>query len=191
VSAAGRSPRARWQQRLPLQLTYGRLALVPVLGLLLAALPDAGDAAALRSWAAGVFVLGSVTDLLDGALARRWDATSRAGEILDPIADKALVAVALIGLSAQGLLPWWVTVIILARELAVTILRFAGSDPRALLSSRWGKAKTVVQMVAITAVLLPLGGFLGVMAEVTMGAAVILTVVTGADYVVRAVASRR
>jgi len=174
----------RWQRMLPTALTMLRLALVPVL---MALFLVPGFPSGPRLWATGVVLIASVTDLLDGALARRWRVTSRLGEVLDPIADKAIVAVALIGMSAWHLLPWWVTALILGRELGVTLLRWLAPDPRSLLSGRWAKVKTVLQMVAICALLLPLGGAWPVLAGLTMAAAVVLTLITGGDYAVRAV----
>jgi len=169
---------------LPTALTMLRLALVPVL---MALFLVPGFPSGPRLWATGVVLIASVTDLLDGALARRWRVTSRLGEVLDPIADKAIVAVALIGMSAWHLLPWWVTALILGRELGVTLLRWLAPDPRSLLSGRWAKVKTVLQMVAICALLLPLGGAWPSLAGLTMAAAVVLTLITGGDYAVRAV----
>jgi CDP-diacylglycerol---glycerol-3-phosphate 3-phosphatidyltransferase len=174
---------------LPNALTGLRLLLVPVFAVLLFA--DGGADAALRVWAAVVFVVASITDLLDGEIARRRNLVTTFGKVADPIADKALTGVALIGLSMLGELPWWVTLLILAREIAVTLLRFWVIRYGVISASRGGKAKTVAQMVAITLYLLPLGGPWLVLQAVVMAVAVVLTVVTGVDYAARAVRLRR
>ena len=114
------------------------------------------------------------------------------GKVADPIADKALTGVALIGLSLLGELSWWVTGIILGREVAVTLLRFWVIEHGVIPASRGGKAKTVAQVVAIAMYLadVPVPWWSAV-AAVAMGVAVVLTLVTGVDYVVRAVRLRR
>jgi CDP-diacylglycerol--glycerol-3-phosphate 3-phosphatidyltransferase len=174
---------------LPNLLTLLRLLLVPVFAVLL--LADDGADAALRVWAAAVFVAASLTDLADGELARRHNLVTTFGKVADPIADKTLTGVALIGLSWLGELPWWVTIVILAREVAVTLLRFWVIRYGVISASRGGKAKTVAQMLAITLYLLPLDGPWLVVRAVVMGLAVVLTVVTGLDYAARAIRLRR
>lgn len=174
---------------LPNALTTLRLVLVPVFAWLL--LADGGQDPVLRSWSAVVFVVASVTDLLDGEIARRRNLVTTFGKVADPIADKALTGVALVGLSALGELPWWVTAVVLLREVAVTLLRFWVIRYGVISASRGGKAKTVAQMAAITLYLLPLDGPWLVVRAVVMGLAVLLTVVTGVDYAARAVRLRR
>jgi len=169
---------------LPNLLTLVRLLLVPVLGVLLFA--QDGTDPALRWWATAVFVVAAITDLLDGELARRSGTVTTVGKIADPIADKAITAVALIGLSALGDLPWWVTIVILARELAVTALRFWVIRHGVIPASRGGKAKTVAQIIAIALYLAPLPDAIDPLRVIAMAIAVILTVVTGIDYAVRA-----
>ncbi|TEX52434.1 MAG: CDP-diacylglycerol--glycerol-3-phosphate 3-phosphatidyltransferase [Actinomycetales bacterium mxb001] len=169
---------------LPNLLTLVRLLLVPVLGVLLFA--QDGTDPALRWWATAVFVVAAITDLLDGELARRSGTVTTVGKIADPIADKAITAVALIGLSALGDLPWWVTIVILARELGVTALRFWVIRHGVIPASRGGKAKTVAQIIAIALYLAPLPDAIDPLRILAMAIAVILTVVTGIDYAVRA-----
>lgn len=173
----------------PNALTLTRLFLVPVFGWLL--LADAGQNPTLRVAAAVVFLVASLTDWVDGWLARRNDIVTTFGKVADPIADKALTGVALIGLSLLGELPWWVTVLIIGREVIVTILRFAVIADGVIPASRGGKAKTVSQMLAITLYLLPLAGPWLTVRTVVMGLAVVLTVATGIDYGGRALAVRR
>ena len=169
---------------LPNLLTLVRLLLVPVLAVLL--LSDDGADPALRWWATAVFLVAAVTDLLDGELARRSGTVTTVGKVADPIADKALTAVALIGLSALGDLPWWVTIVILAREIAVTALRFWVIRHGVIPASRGGKAKTVAQVVAIALYLAPLPDAFDPIRVIAMGIALVLTIVTGVDYAVRA-----
>ncbi len=172
----------------PNALTILRLLLVPVFAWLL--LREAGDDTASRVWAATVFVIASATDFVDGALARRQGLVTTFGKVVDPIADKALTGTALVGLSYLGELPWWVTVVILVREIGVTLLRFWVIRHGVIPASRGGKAKTAAQMGAILLYLLPLTGWWVTVSEVVMGLAVALTLVTGVDYVVRALRLR-
>jgi CDP-diacylglycerol--glycerol-3-phosphate 3-phosphatidyltransferase len=163
--------------------------LVPVFLVLL--FHDDGDDAVWRVMAWAVFALASVTDRIDGELARRRGLVTNFGVIADPIADKALIGAALIGLSLLDELPWWITVVILVREVGVTLLRFFVIRHGVMPASRGGKAKTLLQAVAIGLLVLPLGGILEDLAMLIMYAAVVVTVVTGADYVQRALRLRR
>ncbi|MEU5692489.1 CDP-diacylglycerol--glycerol-3-phosphate 3-phosphatidyltransferase [Actinosynnema sp. NPDC020468] len=165
-----------------------RLVLVPVFLYLLFA--REGHDEWWRLAAFGVFAIASVTDHIDGNLARKHGLITDFGKIADPIADKALTGAALVGLSMLGELAWWVTVVIAVRELGVTALRFWVIRHGVIPASRGGKAKTLVQIVAIGLYLLPLPSYLEPIATGTMGLAVVLTVVTGVDYVVRAVRLR-
>jgi CDP-diacylglycerol--glycerol-3-phosphate 3-phosphatidyltransferase len=175
---------------LPNALTLLRVLCVPILALLLWL--DDGQLGWARDAAAVLFVLASITDLIDGAIARRYGLVTTFGKVADPIADKALTGVALIGLSLLGDLSWWVTGIILVREIGVTLLRFWVIEHGVIPASRGGKLKTVVQTVAIAMYLadVPLPWW-STASAIVMAAAVVLTVVTGLDYVVRAVRLRR
>jgi len=172
----------------PNGLTVLRLLLVPVFAWLM--LRDGGDDTTSRIWSAVVFLGASLTDLVDGELARRQGQVTTFGKIADPIADKALTGTALVGLSYLGELPWWVTIVILVREVGVTLLRFWVIRHGVIPASRGGKAKTVAQMVAILMYLLPLSGWLVTASEVVMGIAVLLTIGTGIDYIARALRLR-
>ena len=174
---------SRWAT-LPNLLTLIRLLLVPVLAVLL--LADGGGDPALRWAATAVFVIAALTDLADGEIARRSGTVTTLGKIADPVADKALTGVALVGLSLLGDLPWWVTIVILAREIAVTALRFAVIRHGVIPASRGGKSKTVAQVVAIALYLAPLGSWADPVRVVAMTIALVLTIVTGIDYAVRA-----
>ena len=173
----------------PNALTVLRLAVVPVFAVLL--LSDHGQSTAGRYWATLVFALAIITDRYDGLIARRTGQVTEFGKLADPIADKALTGTALIGLSVLGLLPWWVTLVILVREVGVTLLRFWVIRHGVIAASRGGKAKTVLQALAIGLYILPVTGFLASARWWVMGAALVLTVVTGLDYVYRALALRR
>jgi len=164
-------------------LTVLRLALVPVFIWFLLSGGVSG-----RSIAFVAFAIASVTDLLDGELARRRGLITDFGKIADPIADKALTGSALITLSYLGELPWWVTGVIVARELAVTGLRFWVIRHGVIAASRGGKAKTMLQIIAISLYVLP--WHLDLLREVIMGAALVVTVVTGVDYAARAIRLR-
>ena len=173
---------------LPNALTVLRIAVVPVFAFILL---DGRPLEADRYWAALVFVLAIITDRYDGMIARRTGQVTEFGKMADPIADKALTGTALVGLSIIGLLPWWVTIVILTRELGVTLLRFWVIRHGVIAASRGGKAKTVLQAVAIGAYILPLTGVAASARWWLMAAALVLTVATGIDYVYRALRLRR
>jgi CDP-diacylglycerol--glycerol-3-phosphate 3-phosphatidyltransferase len=173
---------------LPNALTLLRMLLVPVFAWLL--LRDNGDDEASRVWSAVVFAVASFTDLVDGEIARRQGLVTSFGKIADPIADKALTGAALIGLSYLGELPWWVTLVILVREIGVTVLRFWVIRHGVIPASRGGKWKTAFQMAAIVGYLLPVPDWLIPVRVLLMAIALVLTVVTGVDYVVRALRLR-
>jgi CDP-diacylglycerol--glycerol-3-phosphate 3-phosphatidyltransferase len=170
-------------------LTALRLGLVPVFGWLL--LHGGGDQPRWRLAAFVAFAVASVTDRFDGELARRRGLVTDVGKIADPIADKALIGTALVGLSLLDELWWWVTVVVMAREIGVTALRLVVIRHGVLPASRGGKVKTLLQGVAIALYLLPEAWVPREVPAVVMGVAVVVTVVTGVDYVVRAVRLRR
>ena len=175
-------------------LTVLRVLMVPVYAWLL--LADGGSNPALRFWAAGVFVLATLTDRIDGEIARRRGLITDFGKVTDPIADKALMGMAFVGLSLLGELPWWVTVLVLAREWGVTLLRFFVIRHGVMPAGRGGKLKTVLQSVTLTLFslplwVLPLSGLWTAVAWVTMVLAVVVTLVTGVDYVLKALHLRR
>jgi CDP-diacylglycerol---glycerol-3-phosphate 3-phosphatidyltransferase len=167
-------------------LTVARLVLVPVFVFFLVKAGHHG----ITGWrlaALAAFGVASLTDLYDGRLARSRGLVTDFGKIADPIADKALTGAALITLTALGQLPWWVTALIMIREVGVTALRFAVIRRGIIAASAGGKLKTVLQIAAICLYLLPPSLSPPVIIEqVVMGAALVVTRVTGADYVVRA-----
>ena len=165
-------------------LTALRVVLVPVFGWLL--LREDGTDPASRAAAAAVFAVAVVTDRLDGEVARRRGLVTDVGKIADPIADKVLIGTALIGLSLLGDLPWWVTAVILVREVVVTIVRFIVIRRGVIPAGRGGKAKTAFQALAILLLVADVQGVAHTIAMVVMAIAVVLTVVTGVDYLVQA-----
>ncbi|MFJ4283521.1 CDP-diacylglycerol--glycerol-3-phosphate 3-phosphatidyltransferase [Streptomyces massasporeus] len=170
-------------------LTMLRLVLVPAFVALM--LADGGYDPAWRSLAWAAFAIAMITDLFDGHLARAYNLVTDFGKIADPIADKAIMGAALICLSALGDLPWWVTGVILGRELGVTLLRFWVIRYGVIPASRGGKLKTLTQGVAVGMYVLALTGWLATLRWWVMAAAVVLTVVTGLDYVKQAIVLRR
>ncbi|HLR95898.1 MAG TPA: CDP-diacylglycerol--glycerol-3-phosphate 3-phosphatidyltransferase [Jiangellaceae bacterium] len=165
-------------------LTVLRVLLVPVFVWALMVVPPAG--ATWRWLALAVFLLAMVTDRIDGDLARSRGLVTDFGKIADPIADKALTGTAFVCLSLLGELPWWVTVVVVARELGITALRFGMLRTGVIPASRAGKVKTTLQAVALAMYVVGPGDLLWFVPEVVMGAAVVVTVVTGVDYVVQA-----
>ena len=179
---------------MPNALTVLRILMVPLFLVLL--LADGGNDVTLRWWALIVFLLAMFTDFVDGYLARRNNLITNFGKIADPIADKSLMAAALIGLAIIVELPWWVPVIILVREFGITVLRFFMIRIAVMPASRGGKIKTVLQTAAIALFLLifPLSDVVApvvytillVIAWIIMTAAIVVTIVTGVDYCVQA-----
>lgn len=174
-------------------VTIARILLAPVFVWML--LTDGGDNGLFRWLAAGLFVLAIVTDAVDGFLARDRNLVTDQGKLLDPIADKVLVGAALVGLSILGELPWWVTIVILVREVGITVMRLALLRDHVIPAGMLGKVKTWVQAIAISVALLPLAPLLGewinVVNTVLMTLAVIFTVVSGVEYLWQAWRSDR
>lgn len=178
---------------LPNAITVARIILAPIFVWLL--LADNGENGTLR-WVAGVlFILAIATDGIDGAIARRRNLVTDLGKLLDPIADKVLTGAALVALSSLGELPWWITAVVLAREVGITVHRMILASDHVVAAAWMGKLKTVMQAVAISLALLPLAGLVGdwviVLNVVTMTAAVLLTIASGIDYVITEVRGRR
>lgn len=161
---------------LPNVLTVLRIMLVPVLVVALLGNTPSGDVLA-----AVVFALASLTDFVDGYLARARDSVTTFGKLMDPLADKLLVIAALVSLVSLNRLPAWVAMVIIARELAVTVLRLGASGAGVVIAaSMLGKLKTCLQIAAILALIAVHGRPLWVMLLVYLTVAV--TVVSGLDY---------
>jgi len=170
-------------------LTIFRIVLVPVFVAVL--FIDGGHDTWWRVAAWAVFAVAAITDRYDGRLARERGLVTDFGKLMDPIADKALIGAALIGLSILGDLWWWVTIVILVRELGVTALRFWVLEHGVIPASRGGKLKTLLQVFGIGMLVLPLPTPLHWCGVVVMAAAVVATIVTGIDYVWQALKLRR
>jgi CDP-diacylglycerol---glycerol-3-phosphate 3-phosphatidyltransferase len=168
--------------------TVTRIVLVPVfvVFVLISGMTDIH----WRVAAAAAFFVASLTDYVDGWIARSRNLVTSFGKIADPIADKALTGAALVVLSIYGVVPWWVTVVILVREWGVTGLRLWVIRYGVIAASKGGKVKTALQILAITWYLCPFPHPVYQVANWIMAAAVIVTVVTGADYLVRALRLR-
>ncbi len=175
-------------------LTVFRILLVPVFGWLL--LAQGGASSALRWWALACFAVAMITDRIDGDLARSRGLVTDVGKVIDPIADKFLVTMALVGLSTIGELPWWITAVILVREWGVTAVRFWVIRHGVMAAGRGGKLKTMLQAFALGMFVmpradLPVSGLWDAVAWVLLAAALVVTVVTGVDYVVQALRLRQ
>lgn len=161
---------------LPNVLTSLRILLIPVFAYLVIS--------QRMWWAFGLFVALMITDKLDGDIARARNLVTDFGKIADPIADKALMITALVCLNIIGKLWWWVTIVIVIRELGITLWRMAALKRGVVLpASQGGKIKTALQSLAVAMFLCPMPQWLIYVSYVVMGAAVIVTVVTGLQYV--------
>jgi CDP-diacylglycerol--glycerol-3-phosphate 3-phosphatidyltransferase len=172
---------------LPNALTLGRLLVVPVFAFLLL---SAGSEPDVRVLLWGLFTVACVTDVLDGRLARRRGQVTGFGIMADPIADKALVGTALVGLSLLAELSWVATAVVLGREVAVTVLRMWVVRHGLIPASRGGKLKALTQNIAVAMYLLPLTGLLADLRGPVLVLAVVATVVTGVDYLAQALRLR-
>ena len=180
-------------RQLPNAITIVRILCAPVfLWMLLA---DGGQDGPLRWWAAILFIVAIATDGIDGYLARKYEIVTDLGKLLDPIADKALTGCAFVGLSILGELPWWVTIVVLVREVGITVHRLVVASDHVVAAAWMGKLKTVAQAVALSLALLPLwtivGDWIHVVNTIAMWIAVIITVASGIDYVVAEVRGAR
>ena len=175
-------------------VTVVRILLVPVFIWLL--FLDNHQDGVWRYVAAALFILAIATDGVDGKLARGRNLVTNVGIILDPIADKLLIGGALVSLSILGELWWWVTIVILVRELGITVFRFVVIRKRVIPASKAGKLKTVFQAVAISLILVPLDTLFTTSVPalatgilwfdwIVMGAAFVLTVYSGIEYLVQ------
>ena len=174
---------------LPNALTTVRLLLVPLFLWLL--LREDGMDPESRIAAVVVFILAMVTDYVDGKIARERGLVTSFGKIVDPIADKALIGAALIGLSILGQIPWWVTVLILFREIGVTLLRFVVIRHGVMPAGRGGKTKTVLQTVTLVLLMLPLPESWSWFTTTLLTITVIVTLATGLDYLMSAIRMRQ
>ncbi len=179
---------------LPNALTVSRILLVPVFGWLL--LESQGSTIQNRLLAAAVFVAAMITDKIDGDLARSRNLVTDFGKITDPVADKAMVSMAFVGLSIIDVVWWWVTIVVLVREFGITLVRLLVIRHGVMPAGRGGKWKTFLQTVALALLIpptwaIPGGTIVLWVGYAVLAVAVLLTVVTGVDYVIKAIKLRR
>ena len=137
-------------------------------------------------WAVAVFIIASLTDLLDGKIARKYNLITDFGKFMDPLADKLLVCAAMICLVEMGRLPAWMVIVIISREFIISGFRLVASDNGVVIAaSYWGKFKTTFQMLLIIVLILNLGGVFDMIGLVLTWIALILTVVSLIDYLVK------
>lgn len=180
-------------RQLPNTITIVRIFCAPVfLWMLLA---DNGADGALRWWAAALFIVAIATDGIDGWIARKYEIVTDLGKLLDPIADKVLTGFAFIGLSILLELPWWITIVVLIREVGITVHRLMVASTHVVAAAWMGKLKTMAQAVALSLALLPLWTLVGEwifwVNGVTMTIAVALTIASGIDYVITEIRGAR
>ena len=165
---------------LPNALTIFRILALPFCAYAL--FKNDGDDDSWRIIAFTLFFIVGLSDILDGKIARSRNQITEFGKLLDPIADKAMLATASIGASILGMLSWWVTAIFLIREVAVTILRFAVIKKGVIPASKGAKLKTFFQSFGVGFYILPLPSYLNIPRDLFMAVAIYLTITTGVDY---------
>lgn len=167
---------------LPNKLTVLRVILIPFF-LVALMVPDvpAGKWIAL-----GIFIIASLTDLLDGKIARKYNLVTNFGKFMDPLADKLLVCSAMIAMIDLGRIPSWVVIVIIAREFIISGFRLVASDNGVVIAAGWtGKIKTTIQMIMIIMLIADFGGtVIYVIEQVLIYAALVMTIVSLIDYLV-------
>jgi len=165
---------------LPNKLTILRVLMIPFF--VAALLFEGGENQTLRYVAVAIFIVASLTDLLDGKIARKYNLVTNFGKFMDPLADKLLVCSALICLIELGQLPSWMVIIIISREFIISGFRLVASDNGVVIAaSYWGKFKTTFQMIAVILLILNIPA-LSLVTNLCVWIALILTVVSLADY---------
>ena len=166
---------------LPNRLTLIRVCMIPIFVFFMLT-----DYVPYSKWfAVIIFIIASLTDLLDGKIARRYNLVTNFGKFMDPLADKLLVCSALICLIQLGQLPAWIVIIIISREFIISGFRLVAADNGIVIAaSYWGKFKTVFQMTAVILLIFNIPA-LSLLTDIVLWIAVILTVVSLADYVAK------
>lgn len=170
---------------LPNKLTILRVCMIPFF--VAALLWQGGENFSMRVAADVIFIVASLTDMLDGKIARKYNLVTNFGKFMDPLADKLLVCSALICLIELGQLPAWVVIIIISREFIISGFRLVASDNGVVIAaSYWGKFKTVFQMTAVILMILNLDSSLyQTVTSLILWIAVALTVISLADYIIK------
>ncbi len=169
---------------LPNKLTVFRVVLIPFF---VAALLVNPEDISMRIMADAIFIVASLTDMLDGKIARKYNLVTNFGKFMDPLADKLLVSAAMICLVELSEIPAWVVIVIISREFIISGFRLIASDNGIVIAaSYWGKFKTVFQMLMVIVLIVsPASPILAGMGQVLMWIALILTIVSLADYVMK------
>ena len=168
---------------LPNKLTLLRVCMIPFFVVFM--LTDLGGAYG-KYIALALFAAASLTEMLDGKIARKYNLVTNFGKFMDPLADKLLVCSAMICLTAQGRLAAWIVIVIISREFIISGFRLVASDNGVVIAaSYWGKFKTVFQMLMIIVLILDLGEAARLAEQALIWAALILTVVSLADYMAK------
>ena len=168
---------------LPNKLTVLRVIMIPFF--VAALMAEGGENPAFRYAAAAIFIIASLTDMLDGKIARKYNLVTNFGKFMDPLADKLLVCSALICMIELGQLPAWVVIIIISREFIISGFRLVAADNGIVIAaSYWGKFKTVFQMTAVILLIFNIPS-LALLTNIVLAVAVVLTVVSLADYIVK------
>lgn len=171
------------EMNLPNKLTILRVLMIPFFVVFM--LTDIGGSAG-KYIALAIFVVASFTDMLDGKIARKYNLVTNFGKFMDPLADKLLVCSAMICLIETGKLAAWIVIVIIAREFIISGFRLIASDNGVVIAaSYWGKFKTVFQMIMIVLLIADLGGIFGVIEQIVVWIALILTIVSLADYIIK------
>ena len=170
-------------KNIPNYLTILRVIMIPFFVFFMVT-DYAGDASKWISVA--LFIIASLTDFLDGYLARKHNIVSNFGKFMDPLADKMLVSSAMICLTEQGRLAAWIVIIIISREFIISGFRLIAADNGVVIAaSYWGKFKTVFQMAMIIVLIFDLGGFFGIVETALIWISLILTIVSLVDYIMK------
>ena len=168
---------------LPNKLTLLRVLMIPFFVVCL--LWEGGQNQTLRYVSAAIFIVASLTDMLDGKIARKYGLVTNFGKFMDPLADKLLVCSALICLIELGQLPAWMVIVIISREFIISGFRLIASDNGVVIAaSYWGKFKTTFQMIAVILLILNIEA-LSMITAAVVWIALILTVVSLVDYIVK------
>ena len=169
---------------LPNKLTVVRMIMIIPFVVFMLNTGIAGDAS---KWiAVSIFIVASLTDLLDGKIARKYNLVTNFGKFMDPLADKLLVCSAMICLVEMGRLPAWIVIIIISREFIISGFRLVASDNGIVIAaSYWGKFKTVFQMAMIIVLIMDLGGVFDLIGNVLIWIALALTIISLMDYVLK------
>ena len=168
---------------LPNKLTVLRVIMIPFFVVFM--LMDITGAA--DKWIAlAIFIVASLTDLLDGKIARKYNLVTNFGKFMDPLADKLLVSAAMICMIEKGMLASWIVIIIISREFIISGFRLVASDNGVVIAaSYWGKFKTVFQMMMIIVLIMDLGGVFDIIGTALVWIALALTIVSLVDYVIK------